>query len=63
MYVILQPHSNTNPSENHRVVWNTDWQNFVNGAASSYAFTDFPSHADAQKVVNDLNAAYKESAV
>jgi len=63
MYVVLQPHSNTNPSGNHRVVWDQDWQKFVNGAASSYAFTDFPSHTDARKNADDLNAAYKESSV
>lgn len=60
MYVVLQPHSNTNPSEKHRVAWDQDWQKFANGAASSYAFTDFSSYVEAKSAADGLNTAVKK---
>lgn len=58
MFIILQPHSNTNPSNKYRVVDAYAWQRFVNGAQTSgYAVAG--SHADYQAAEaqrDELNA-------
>jgi hypothetical protein len=58
MFVTLQPHSNTNPSDNYRVVDSTDWARYVNGASNSVPFAgEFGSIDDAITLRDDLNAA------
>lgn len=61
-YVVLQPHSNTNPSGNHRVVWDEDWTQYVNGAKATYAYQDFQSFPKAKETADQLNASLKKKA-
>lgn len=58
MFVTLQPHSNTNPSDKYRVVDSTDWARYVNGDSNHVPFTgEFGSIDEAIKLRDDLNAA------
>lgn len=57
MFVILQPHSNTNPSDNYRVVDSSDWARYVNGASNSIALAgQFNNYDDALALRDDLNS-------
>ena len=57
MFVTLQPHSNTNPSDKYRVVDSTDWARYVNGDANSVAFAgEFDDFDDAVKLRDRLNS-------
>lgn len=55
-YVILQPHSNTNPTSRHRVVDADKWQAYANGDASYYPVeSDHDDHASDQAAADELN--------
>lgn len=57
MFIILQPHSRTNDSDEFRVVDAATWQRFANGAASSYAIASrHASYAEALIARDTLNA-------
>lgn len=58
MFIILQPHSNTNPTSHYRVVDSVAWQRFVNGAqASGYAIAgEHGTYEDAEVQRDELNA-------
>lgn len=55
-FVILQPHSNSNPTDKYRVVHTYDLNRFLNGATMSYGFTAFDAYENA-KVARDLGNA------
>ena len=58
MFVTIQPHSNTNPSDKYRVVDSTDWARYVNGDANHVPFAgEFGSIDEAITLRDDLNAA------
>ncbi len=55
-YVILQPHSNTNPSIWYRVVDAEKWQRYVNGDAAYYpAESDHDDYVSAKAAADKLN--------
>lgn len=56
-WVILQPHSSTNPTNNYRVVDSTEWMRFVNGAQDKgYAVAgEFPEYERARALKDQLN--------
>jgi hypothetical protein len=57
MFVTLQPHSNTNPSDKYRVVDSTAWARYVNGDANHVPFaSEFDSIDDAIRLRDELNA-------
>lgn len=56
MYVILQPHSNTNHSDKYRVVDNEDWTRYINGAIKSVAIAgEFDNLTSAIELRDRLN--------
>lgn len=56
MFVILQPHSRTNDSDEYRVVDSVTWQKFANGAANAYAIASrHTKYADAVIARDRLN--------
>lgn len=55
MFVVLQPQSNTNPSDRFRVCHTNDWQAFVNGAKSAYAFVEFDDIESALRARDRMN--------
>jgi hypothetical protein len=57
MYIILDPHSNTNPSGDYRVVYNADWMAYINGKAHSYPISAAcRDYAEAERTRNELNS-------
>ena len=55
-YVVLQPHSNTNPSDYYRVSDSADWARFVNGEAAHVNYIgQFKDYADAGKCRDEFN--------
>lgn len=52
--VILQPHSNTNPSDKFRVTNSLDWVRFVKGKNASYPFVSFDTYREAQEYCNKM---------
>lgn len=58
MFIILQPHSNTNPSDKYRVVDAEAWQRYVNGAQTGgYAVAgEYSSYPAAEAYAVELNA-------
>jgi hypothetical protein len=55
--VVQQPNSNTNDSDKFRVVDFEGWIQFVNGAATSYAFTAHDTWEQAQAAADAGNRA------
>lgn len=43
-FVILQPGSNSNPTEKYRVVNSEDLMRYINGATKSYGYTQFDDY-------------------
>lgn len=60
MYIILQPNSQTNPSDKYRVVFNDDWMRYVNGATRTYAFTAFDTYDEAETVADEANRVLRK---
>lgn len=54
-FVIQQPHSQTNPTNKYRVCDSRDWAAFINGATTSYAFTQFNTYEQAQRARDEAN--------
>jgi hypothetical protein len=59
-FVVLQPHSSTNGSDQFRVVKYGTWQLFVNGEGASYPFMAFASYAEASEVADVANHGSQE---
>jgi hypothetical protein len=58
MFVTIQPHSNTNPSDKYRVVDSTDWARYVNGATKAVAYAgQFDNIDEAIELRDRLNGA------
>lgn len=57
MFIILQPHSNTNPSDKYRVVDHVAWQRYVNRAQTGgYAVAgEYASYQAAEAYALELN--------
>lgn len=56
VYVILMPHSNTNNSDKHRVVWDKDWAAYANGATVSMTVAgEFKTYPEAEELRDRLN--------
>lgn len=47
MFVIIHPHSNTNPTDKYRVLDSGDWAKFINGATTSYGYTTWDTYPEA----------------
>jgi hypothetical protein len=47
MYLILQPNSLTNLSDQYRVVFSRDWVKYTNGSATTYPFTAHDTYVSA----------------
>lgn len=60
MFVVLMPNSNTNHSDQYRVVDANDWQRYVNGATISYSFVSVSSYEEAERVKNEANLSHQE---
>jgi hypothetical protein len=59
MFVILQPHSNTNPSDNYRVVDDVDWARYADGASNNLAFAgQFDDYDDAVTLRDEMNSCH-----
>lgn len=58
MFVILQPHSNTNPTDKYRVVDGVAWASFVNDAQrNGYTIAgEHGTYEDAEAQRDELNA-------
>lgn len=55
-YVVLRPHSNTNPSAKHQVVDFDTWRAYVDGETTTYAVASaHDDHASAQTAADKLN--------
>lgn len=55
-YVILQPHSNTNPSAQYRVVDSDKWVEHVNGKRQSYPVAkSCKDYQEAKEARDELN--------
>lgn len=57
IYVVLQPHSNTNPSPKYRVVDADIWQHYVNKGQGAMCPVEssHDDHASAQAAADKLN--------
>lgn len=57
MFVILQPHSNTNPTDKYRVVDGVAWARYVNGAQDrGYTVAgEHKTYEDAEAQRDELN--------
>lgn len=57
-YVILQPHSLTNPSDNYRVVEADEWTGHSQGREATYAVRgEFSTYPEAEKHRDQLNSS------
>lgn len=57
-YLILQPHSLSNPSGEYRVVDLEQWYRFTNGETTSYRVAaSAPTYLEAEAACDRLNAA------
>lgn len=59
MFVILQPHSNTNPTDNYRVVDAAEWQRYVDLGRLNRDYViagEHPYYAEAEAQRDELNA-------
>jgi len=55
MYVILHPHSNTNPSDNYRVVRYFDWADCIDGVKDTMPVAgEFATYPEAEELRNSL---------
>jgi len=60
MFITLQPHSNTNDSDQFLVVDADGWQRFANGATTSYAIaSQHDTFAEANAACATLNESAK----
>lgn len=56
-YIILHPHSNTNPSADYIVCDGTEWARYVNGIREHLPVTSrMDSYRDAEYKCDELNA-------
>ena len=55
MFVIIRPHSNSNPTSMYRVCDIGDWMNNYNGATPSYAFTPYKTYKEAAEARDEAN--------
>lgn len=55
-FVILQPGSNSNPTEKYRVVDSEDLMRYLNGATRSYAYLQFEDYQAALTARDVANA-------
>ena len=62
MFVILQPHSNSNPTDKYRVVDGIAWTSFVNGAQNNgYTIAgEHKTYDDAEVQRDELNKGLKK---
>lgn len=57
LYVVLQPHSNTNHSDLYRVVASHDWARYANGAAKYMPIAgEFESYQEANRFRESLDS-------
>lgn len=57
MYIILEPHSRTNATDEYLIVDATAWQRFANGSATAYdVIRSHTSHIDARASRDELNS-------
>lgn len=57
MFVVIMPHSKSNPTSMYRVCDSEDWMKFHNSAASSYSFTQHETYVDAEQARDEANKA------
>lgn len=55
-YIVLQPHSLTNPSNKYRVVYSEEWNAFANNQRTSIPFyASFDTPEEAEKCRDEMN--------
>jgi len=54
-FIVQQPHSTTNPTDKYRVADSVDLMRFMNGASTSYAYLEFDTYQEAEKVRDEMN--------
>lgn len=60
MYVILRPHSNTNPTNAYRVMHSRDWVQLMDRAVGDFRYWHGLTYGEAVLIRDELNAELAE---
>jgi hypothetical protein len=53
--VVIQPNSRSNPTDKYRVTFYEDLIRYMNGAITSYAFTEWNTYQEAEAIRERIN--------